>query len=292
VVLAHPRTFGPDPSVLEGPWDQIFGVSLTELPRNAERRQKFNDYGLDDYPPLSQVRDAWLDGSELPDPAIVDETLANIWAASGDYVRLMEVTLGRGNEIGHELGQNPSLIEDDESGELVRRTRVHSDWDYYLLRGFRIAPIASHDNHFANWGTGHSSRTGVVAETLSDAELARGLFQRRVFASEDENLELRFYADGRVPMGDELRTLQTSVPARVLLHDPDHAGDLTVRVRRGRIGGSATEIVHELTTGHGWLELQLPVGDPGVWFFYLEVHEPGVDRMAWSAPIWVERLAG
>ena len=291
VVLAHPRTFGPDPLVLDGPWDQIFDVALSEIPRDAERRQKFNDYGLDDYPPMSQVRDAWLTGDVLPDPAVVDETLANVWEASGAWVRLMEVTLGRGNEIGHEHGQNPSLIE-DESGELVRRTRVHSDWDYYLLRGFRVAPVASHDNHFANWGTGHSSRTGVVAERLSETTLAKGLHSRRVFASEDENLEVRLYAGGRVPMGDAMRTLQAGVSARVLLSDPDYTGDFRVRLRRGRVGGAATEVVRELVTSSGWLELDLLVDQPGTWFFYVEVEEPEVERMAWSAPIWVERLAG
>lgn len=290
VVLNHPRTFGRDDGVLDGAWDQIFGVPLTDIRRDGDRRQKFNDYGLDDYPPLSEVRDAWIDGHVLPDPAVVEATLANMWAASGSWVRLMEVTLGRGNEIGHEHGQNPSLVE-DEHGDLVRLTRVHSDWDYYLLGGFRIGPVASHDNHFANWGTGHSSRTGVLAETLTERSLYDGLHRRRVFASEDENLELRFYADGRVPMGDEMRTLASTVSARVLLHDPDYTGDITVRVRRGRIGGTQTEVVRELTTSAGWLDLELSAPEPGTWFFYLEVEEPNASRMAWSAPIWVERLA-
>jgi phosphatidylserine/phosphatidylglycerophosphate/cardiolipin synthase-like enzyme len=290
VLLAHPRTFGPE-SVLEGAWDQIYGVSLSELPRSGERRQKFNDYGLDDYPPLSLVRESWIEGEALPDPAVVDETLVNMWEAGGPWVRLMEVTLGRGTEIGHENGQNPSLIE-DEFGELVRRTRVRSDWDYYLLRGFRIAPVASHDNHLANWGTGHSSRTGVVADTLTQRNLYDALHRRRVFASEDENLEIRFYVDGRVPMGGELRTLASTVSARVHLRDPDHSGDFHVRVMSGRIGGTGVEVVREITTAGGWIELELHVSDPGESFFYVEVEAPSVTRMAWSAPIWVERLAG
>src|SRR5690606_32278133 len=124
----------------------------------------------DDFAPLSEVRGSWIAGEVMPDPAVVAETQRTIAAASAPYARLIEVTLNRGTEFGSETPRNPSLTE-EEDGTIVRRTKVHTDWDYYLLQGFRLAPAATHDNHMANWGTGHTSRTGLLAEGLDEQRL-------------------------------------------------------------------------------------------------------------------------
>ena len=292
----HPRTFGRHENNLLGNWDQIFGVNLLDIPRAGERNQKFNDYGLDDYSPMSEVRASWLSGEAMPDPDVVDETLERIRVATDPYLRMMEVLLGRGEELGGESPVNPSLtpVRDDEgelTGELERVTRVHSDWDYYLLRGFRMAPAASHDSHYANWGAGHSSRTVVFADGLSEEALLDAVDRRELYASEDQNLELRYYAAGRVPMGGSLATVEPEVDATVGVTDPDYAGPFVVTVFRGRIGAEAVETVatHQ-TGGAGVVPLRLPVPERGEYFFYVRVHEPAPDRMAWSSPIWVERL--
>lgn len=166
---------------------------------------------------------------------------------------------------------------------------MHQDFDYYLLAGFRLAPAASHDNHMANWGTGHSSRTVVFAEALTEATLLDAVERRAVYASEDENLAMRFYANGYVAMGGETGTTEDAVPATVTLADPDYAGDYTVRVYGGLIGGDAVRVVSELDAPAGTTELSLPTEGPGSYFFYLEVLEAGPNRMAWSAPIWIDR---
>jgi hypothetical protein len=209
----------------------------------------------------------------------------------------MEVLLGRGTEIGGEARQNPSLVPnpDDPMGPMVRATRVHSDWDYYLLRGFQMAPTAPHDNHMANWGTGHSSRTALFVDggaPLTEAALLEAIEERAVYASEDENLVVRFYAAGRVPMGGRLRTIADQVTLELSLTDPDYAGPYTVTVYRGTVGGASVEPVARLegNDASGWRALDVDAPGPGLHFFYLEVAEPDVDRMAWSAPIWVERL--
>jgi hypothetical protein len=285
----HPRTARMHEDSLNGSWDQVYGVNLSEVPKSGERKQKFNDFGLDDYAPLRDVRDEWIAGNWLPDAAVVDATLNQIASASAPYLRLMEVTLGRGTELGSEAPRNPSM-SDTEEGGLERRTKVHTDWDYYLLRGFRMAPVASHDNHWANWGTGHTSRTGVIAGALSATELFDALDLRRVFASEDENLELRLYADGRVPMGAATATTASNVTADVFVLDPDYAGPYELRVYAGHIGGGEVRLVSTQQLGaDGWRSISVPLGT-GHQFFYVEVLEIEADRMAWSAPIWIERI--
>jgi phosphatidylserine/phosphatidylglycerophosphate/cardiolipin synthase-like enzyme len=291
VLLAHPRTFPTDPENLVGNWDQIFGVNLAEIARGGERAQKFNDFGLDDYPPLSEVRPRWLSGEEIPDEQIVKETLLNVSRAAAPFARMMEVTLNRGNELGSEIPQNPSLTEDLTDSSPMRRTKAHTDWDYYLLRGFRLAPVASHDNHMANWGTGHTSRTAIVAEGLDELRLLGAIEQRAVFASEDQNLAVRLYAEERTPMGGAMATRGAAVAAQLLLRDPDYDGPFEVKVYRGRVGGDEVSVAAELTASGGeWLRFDVALDAPGEHFFYVEVLEVGPDRMAWSAPIWVERL--
>ncbi|MCP4447701.1 MAG: hypothetical protein GY811_20545 [Myxococcales bacterium] len=290
VMMNHPRTLRENEEYLTGSWDQIFGVNLQEIPNNSQRKKKFNDYGLDDYSPLRDVLPSWIDGTAMPDESIVDQTLQNVRAASAPYARLMEVTMGRGNEFGDESSRNPSLIEDEE-GNIVRRTKVHTDFDYYLSRGFRVAPVANHDNHFANWGTGHSSRTGVVSDSLSKKKLLDTLDRRRVFASEDENLSVHFYANDRVPMGSETATTDSSVKLSALIADPDYSGAYEVRVFHGAIDGTGIKQVSSTRLAEdGWLELDLDLTSGSTNVVYLEVFEIDANRMAWTAPIWIESL--
>ncbi len=290
LMMNHPRTMRHNEDFLTGSWDQIYGVNLQDIPNNSQRKKKFNDYGLDDYSPLKELLPSWIDGSVMPDAAIVDQTLDTIRFASAPYMRLMEVTMGRGTEFGDETSRNPSLSE-DEYGNIERRTKVHSDFDYYLEHGFRIAPVANHDNHFANWGTGHSSRTGVVSDGLSKKKLFDALDRRRVFASEDENLSLRFYVNDRVPMGAETATTGTSVKLSALIADPDYAGAYEVKVYRGTTNGQAMELVETLSlAADGWIDAEVSIQSGSTNIFYLEVFEVGANRMAWSAPIWVDGL--
>lgn len=287
VQLNHPRTFPFDPSRRRGNFDQLY-VPLSEMERDSERRRMFNDYGLDDFAPAREARARWIDGEEVPDAAVVADTLTNLWAASAPYVRLFEVTVGRGLEIAHEEHQNPSIVPDPDTGEPVRFDKVHTDWDYYLLHGFRTAPTANHDNHYANWGTGHTTRTAIIAPELTGKALHDAMRNRAVYASEDENLEVRVYAGGRVPAGGELTTAGGSTTLDIALFDPDYAGPFDVVVYTGVIGSDEVKVAAEAileTTDWHTLDIDLA---PGVeQFVYVEVREADLNRFAWSAPIWV-----
>jgi phosphatidylserine/phosphatidylglycerophosphate/cardiolipin synthase-like enzyme len=291
VMLNHPKTFA-EGTELKGSWDMIYGQNLLGIPKAGERNQKFNDFGIDDFAPLADVRKSWLDGSAMPDARVVDETMKTLWEAASPYARLMEVTLNRGDEYTSETPANPSIVEDrDMPGTFVRREKVHSDFDWFLTRGFRLAPAASHDNHYANWGTAHTSRTAIAAEGASERLLLAAIEQREVYASEDEDLALRFYVEDRVPMGGAIAWPRATIRARVHLADPDYDGAYDVRVFHGVVGADGVAAAAELEgASAGWHELTLALDGAGEHFFYVEAHETGSDRMAWSAPIWVERF--
>ncbi len=285
----HPRTFRRQEETLTGNWDQIYDINLLEIPNNSQRNGKFSDFGLDDYPPLSDVRDSWLNGEALPCREIVSETLSNIEEVTRPYLRLMEVTISRGTDISHEDGENPSMVIWDENP--FRYTRVDSDWHYYLLQGFHLAPTANHDNHYANWGTGHSSRTAIIASELSEAALLDAMDKRRVYASEDENTAISFYADGRVPMGSQTATLRNHVNLNLYFEDMDHEGPFTLRLLRGRIGDKEFESITRISNvpENRWLGLTAYLPSPGEYFIYVVIHNTATDRKSWTAPIRVTR---
>ncbi|MBL4686665.1 MAG: hypothetical protein JKY37_18860 [Nannocystaceae bacterium] len=289
VALNHPRTFRKHTETLNGSWDQVFEVNLADVPKNSERKRKFNDFGLDDYLPLADVRGTWIAGDVEPDPAVVAETQANVAAAASPYARLMEVTVNRGKEFNGTDSDNPSLSENDE-GEVERYVKAHSDWDYYLRNGWQLAPIASHDNHAANWGAGHSSRTAVIAEQLDHASIIAALGDRAVFASEDEDLEIRLYADDRIRAGQTMETLSNSLELRVLLADPTFDGEFDVTVFFGTVGKSSVQAVTTRTIPGGqWQTIDVALPETGKHFVYLEIHEAEPNRMAWTAPIFVTK---
>ena len=286
----HPRTFRQDPDLLTGNWDQAFDINLMEIPNNSQRTRKFTDFGLDDYAPLKDVRDSWIAGEAMPDQEIVRQTLHTIEEVTRPYLRLMEVTIGRGTDIAHEDGENPSWVTRD--GEPYHYTRVASDWHYYLLKGFRLAPAANHDNHYANWGTGHTTRTAIFAPELTEAALLDGIDQRLVYASEDPSLAIGFYADGRVPMGSTIATTGGQVHFNLYLDDPDYDGDFEVRLMVGKIGEDQVETRTQMSDvrQQSWYGLTLPLSEAGDYFAYVEIYNPLLQRTAWTAPIWIDRL--
>lgn len=286
--FAHPRTFRRQDESLAGEWDQVFGHNLLEITRFGERNVKFNDFGLDDYPPLADVRASWIDGSAMPDEATVAATLANVRVAADPWARLIEVTVNRGNELASEIPTNPSIVT-NEDGSVERFVKT-DDWFYYLGHGFRLAPIASHDNHFANWGTGHTSRTAILAADLEQDTLLDALREMAVYASEDENLELRVYADKRIRAGQSMATTSDAIELRVRASDPDFAGPFTATVLVGTVGGPppASAAMVELAADT-WTTIDVPLPTKGEHYIVVQVHEAAPDRMAWSAPIFASR---
>ncbi|HWB82156.1 MAG TPA: phospholipase D-like domain-containing protein [Nannocystaceae bacterium] len=286
--FAHPRTFRRQDESLAGEWDQIFGHSLLDIAKASERNVKFNDFGLDDYAPLAEVRAKWLDGSVMPDEQTVIDTLDNLRTDAQPFAKLIEVTVNRGAELASAVPVNPSLTP-LEDGTIERFVKT-DDWFYYLGHGFRLAPIASHDNHFANWGTGHTSRTAILARALESDALLDALHGMAVYASEDENLELRVYADGRVRAGQAMTTVAEGIELSLRLSDPDFAGPYAVSVLVSSVGGGAPEIVlTEELAGDAWQKLAVPLPSKGDHFVVVQVHEVAPDRMAWSAPVFVHR---
>lgn len=112
------------------------------------------------------------------------------WVAALDpYAELIEVFNGPGTKDGSDL--TPERF----TGAYLK----------LLDLGFHLGPTGNQDNHYFTWGTLSSTRTGVIAASLTKTDLLAALKARHVFASLDANLRVvaEVIVDGkRSLMGD------------------------------------------------------------------------------------------
>jgi hypothetical protein len=221
--------------------------------------QKSNDYGLDDF------------GGDF----------AELVKHSERFVSLIEIVSG------------PAL-KDGVNLAVVSANRHEKDYWFYLNKGFHIAPTANQDNHFFTWGTITRARTAVMADRLTTADLLRAMKARRVYATEDENLQITFRVNGQ-PMGSIIRTPQPlDLTIEVELSDSDEPGaQYRVDLYRGEVGGNRIEGATEesFLEGNGKASFGGQRYESGKVFYFIKVSQTGSDGkedFAWTAPVWIE----
>ncbi|XCN71800.1 MAG: CehA/McbA family metallohydrolase [Candidatus Electrothrix aestuarii] len=69
-------------------------------------------------------------------------------------------------------------------------------FDEALTRGWYIGASGSGDNHSGTWGTANDFRMGVLASSLTRANILEAIDARRFFSTLDKNIELSFTIDG------------------------------------------------------------------------------------------------
>lgn len=224
------------------------------LPFGVLRSELFNDYGYDDY----------------------NRDFKALAQAANPWVRSIEILNGPGT--------SPKPIPKAEA-------YMEEDFLFYLNQGFKLAPSADQDNHYAHWGSLHPGRTGVLASELTPAAIYDALRARRVFASEDKNLGVYFFANGQ-PLGSELPPA-AEVRLEIQIQDKDEPqARYQLQIFADQPGqGTARPIVQEvLNPGQGQ-------------YSYVWRPEPGVENYAfvkltqtnadgsfddlWTAPVWI-----
>ena len=221
--------------------------------------QKANDYGLDDF------------GGDF----------AELVKHAEKFVSLIEIVSGPALKDGGNLAIGSS-------------NRHEKDFWFYLSKGFHVAPTANQDNHFFTWGTITRARTAVMADRLTAADLLRAMKARRVYATEDENLQLGFQVNGQA-MGSIIHTPGPMVlNIDVEITDPDEPNaQYRVELYRGDIGGNIIEGATEesLLEGNGKVTFGDQRYESGKVFFFIKVSQTGSDGkedFAWTAPVWIE----
>ena len=206
------------------------------------------------------------------------------------------------NELRKHSEKNVSLIEivsgpalsDGTNLPITSNNRHEKDYWFYLNEGFRLAPTANQDNHFFTWGTITRARTAVLADHLTKADILHALKARHVYATEDQNLQVRFTINNQ-QMGDVIRTPQPlDLSINVEIVDPDEPNaTYTLELYRDEVGGDVIQdpIDQKELEGDGTVNFDGQRYESGTIFFFIKVSQRGTggqEEFAWTAPIWIE----
>lgn len=158
-----------------------------------------------------------------------------------------------------------------------------TDCAYYnraLDRGWHVAPTNNQTNHNGGWGDASEARTVALAKELTEEALFDALGSRRVYATEDGDLEIFYELNGAV-MGSVIPAAGNPV-IRVSLNDPTDSAIGEVAVVAD---GGVVIARQQVETASETLELSVPGGYS---YYYLRITQPDGD-IAVTAPVWMER---
>lgn len=158
--------------------------------------------------------------------------------------------------------------------------RSYTEYDKCLAMGWHVAPTNNQDNHSGRWGDSNTHRTVIVTNDFSEAGLYRAMSQRRVYATEDQNLAIYYYLNDAL-MGDIVQTNDAEVHITAQISDPDGERLQTVAVigENGLILQSFTATGASCTVDTRLSNTQK--------YYYLKITEADGD-IAVTAPVWVE----
>lgn len=184
-----------------------------------------------------------------------------------------------------EIDELVTLIEVGNGDGPIRGSGYFPSYEYYtraLDKGWHVAPTNNQDNHKGLWGNANSARTVVEAEDLTRDSLYEAIRERRVYSTEDENLEISYELNGAT-MGSILSE-QNEANVVVTVLDPD-AGDNIDKIQLITDGG---RVAHEVTnvnaTEKEWKLTFVP--NSSSTYYYVKVVQADKD-IAVTAPVWI-----
>lgn len=175
-----------------------------------------------------------------------------------------------------------STTESDPSS-----TTYESRYHDLLKKGYHVAPIANQDNHNTTFGRANQQRTVVLAESLTRANIVDALRNRRVYATEDRNLQLQFEV-GTHRMG-EIFSSSDTIRFRIKITDPGETIS-TIELRYGVPGSGNAPTVLTSAANKDSLIYSFVQAENTTYYYYVYVLEADGHK-AWSAPMWITQTA-
>ncbi len=158
----------------------------------------------------------------------------------------------------------------------------YSEYDKALAKGWHVAPSNNQDNHKGKWGDANTCRDVVVTDDFTEAGLYRAMSERRVYATEDQNLRIYYYLNGEL-MGSIIDTTEqevTEISISASISDPD--GEKLGKIEV--IGENGISLASFDAPGATYeLKTTLPNTDA---YYYLKVTQADGD-IAVTAPVWL-----
>ncbi len=164
----------------------------------------------------------------------------------------------------------------------------YPSYEYYIMaldKGWHVAPTNNQDNHKGKWGNANDARDVIITDNFSEAGIYEAIRERRMYSTEDKNLELGYTVNGNM-MGSTLSTVPEALDIEVSVADPDK----TDSISKVEIVANSGKVVYtwddptELAAG--LLTAQLA---PSYSYYFVRVTEADGD-LAVTAPVWVGEM--
>ncbi|WP_455539679.1 CehA/McbA family metallohydrolase [Terrisporobacter sp.] len=194
-------------------------------------------------------------------------------------------TFGDFSGFGHydeEIDERITLIEVGNSDGAVGSNGYFPSYNEFinaLDKGWHIAPTNGQDNHKGKWGDANTTRTVVLAEENSREALYQAMRDRRVYSTEDENLQLDFKINGNI-MGTILEDTE-ELSFDVTVKDPDTTEN-SAKVEIVANGGKIVKSMR-MTSNEQNFKFTLPSDYS---YYFVKVTQAD-GQIAVSSPIWV-----
>ena len=160
----------------------------------------------------------------------------------------------------------------------------YPSYEQYIMaldKGWHVAPTNNQDNHKGRWGSANDARDVILTDDFSESGIYAALRARRMYATEDKNLELDYTVNGNM-MGSII-DVPEKLNFEISFNDPDRTDSIAkveLVVNSGKVAYT-WDSAADLTKGSVSVELA-----PEYTYYFVRVTEADGD-LAVTAPVWV-----
>ena len=160
----------------------------------------------------------------------------------------------------------------------------YPSYEQYIMaldKGWHVAPTNNQDNHKGRWGNANDARDVILTDDFSESGIYAALRARRMYATEDKNLELDYTVNGNM-MGSII-DVPEKLNFEISFNDPDRTDSIAkveLVVNSGKVAYT-WDSAADLTRGSVSVELA-----PEYTYYFVRVTEADGD-LAVTAPVWV-----
>ena len=160
----------------------------------------------------------------------------------------------------------------------------YPSYEQYIMaldKGWHVAPTNNQDNHKGRWGNANDARDVILTDDFTEDGIYAALRARRMYATEDKNLELDYTVNGNM-MGSII-DVPEKLNFEISFNDPDRTDSIAkveLVVNSGKVAYT-WDSAADLAKGSVSVELA-----PEYTYYFVRVTE-GDGDLAVTAPVWV-----
>ena len=160
----------------------------------------------------------------------------------------------------------------------------YPSYEQYIMaldKGWHVAPTNNQDNHKGRWGNANDARDVILTDDFTEDGIYAALRARRMYATEDKNLELDYTVNGN--MKGSIIDVPEKLNFEISFNDPDRTDSIAkveLVVNSGKVAYT-WDSAAALAKGSVSVELA-----PEYTYYFVRVTE-GDGDLAVTAPVWV-----